>query len=421
MFLVSVLGNQLLQDVQTVFVRRAQLLQGLHNALLQDLIPSVANEEYQLPYQVHASAQSDVERLGVLAQQMVDSLSIRLIVIHLPGGESWRVSDFGSLGQQGGQRDDELAAEYFFDVGDVCFFGHVVRDGQEAVVFLGDDLQALLDVAFHYVAYLADLLSFFEAGLDGPQELDELDDDLGVGAAFPVDALLLPLQVDGREHDQGHCIRDLLLDFAAQELLGGVDHALLHALFLPARVHGQVGESAQGQVVDGRVVVLRVDAFGLCQLLQPSSQSSADAVLDAVVVGQQVLEGLQQVNDEVFLLLPVLARVLQEGLDDGGSDTVLAQDVRAQPAQHDPADGPADCIPHFQLLVEEQLPESIECFLDAHLLQPRRTAQQQPQEQRSFSANTDHFAMSVGGSQADDSLLDHVAYVENGDTFFGLV
>jgi hypothetical protein len=150
--------------------------------------------------------------------------------------------------------------------------------------------------------------------------------------------------------------------------------------------------------------------FGSGQLLESGGQASPETVLDAGVVGQQVLEGHQQVYDEVFLLGMVRNCVLQEGLHDGARDFLLAKDVGSLAAKHYPADGPADCVPDLQFLVEEQgLQSSVGLF--AHLGQPLVGRQQQSKQQGGFSADADNLAMAEGRGQPDASLFDHVAFI----------
>lgn len=171
-------------------------------------------------------------------------------------------------------------------MGDVGLSGHVLCDGQETVLFLGNDLKRLLDIAlddFIDLAYLR--LALLGWGLGGTQQFNQLDDDPSVNLPLlSVDALLLACQIYGREHDQCSGIGNLILVLTEQELLGRGDDLLLDALLLALGVHSQVRQCAQRQVVDHGVVELAVQALGLGELFESLGEAGAQTALDAVVV-----------------------------------------------------------------------------------------------------------------------------------------
>lgn len=60
----------------------------------------------------------------------------------------------------------------------------------------------------------------------------------------------------------------------------GLNHLLSHALVLALGIHGDIAERSQGKLMDGIIALWGINLSG-SELLQPSSQASSLAELDA--------------------------------------------------------------------------------------------------------------------------------------------
>ena len=89
----------------------------------------------------------------------------------------------------------------------------------------------------------------------------------------------------------------------------------------------------------------------------------------------------------------------------------MAEDVRSHSAQHDPADGPANRISHFQLFIKKQSLETCVCLF-AHFGQSFVGGEKESEQKGGLSADADYFAVAEGGGESHTSLFDHVTWVD---------
>ena len=109
-----------------------------------------------------------------------------------------------------------------------------------------------------------------------------------------------------------------------------------------------------------------------------------------------MLEGYQQIYDEVLFLDLLELGVLKEGFYYLLGDLLVAEDISACATEHYPADRPAYCVSYLELLIEEERLES-SVGLFAHLRQSFVVRKQQSQQKGGFPPDRDDLAVTEGG------------------------
>lgn len=196
---VTVLLDEVFQDLCAVFVAFGELKQGQRDSLLEDLVAAVAHEHNQLCGEVHTILERDFQSNRLLLKEVVDGLGIGLEVIDLIGRKSWWFLHLLYTGEQLGKRNDDCRSEDSLDVLDVDGLGHVVSHSQETIILLRDNLQG-----FHHVVSCGfSKILFF-------QQFDQFDKNSRVYFSFcVVNALFLTKQINRGKHDQTHRVSHL--------------------------------------------------------------------------------------------------------------------------------------------------------------------------------------------------------------------
>lgn len=91
MLIVSVLLDEVFEDLCAVFVTLSEFEKGEGDSLLEDFVATVAHKHDQLCCQVNAVLQSDFHSNRFLLKEVIDSLGIGFEVIDLIGRQGGRL------------------------------------------------------------------------------------------------------------------------------------------------------------------------------------------------------------------------------------------------------------------------------------------------------------------------------------------
>ena len=183
----------------------------------------------------------------------------------------------------------------------------------------------------------------------------------------------------------------------------------LDALYFSERIHADVAEGSKGKLMNGCIALVGV-CFGGGKLFESGSQTCSQAKFDAWVVGEEMFEANQKIDDEVLFLGLFKFGVFEERFHYFFSYLLVAEDISSHSAQHYPADCPANRISHFQLFIKKKSLETCVCLF-AHFGQSFVGGEEESEQEGGLSADADYFAVAEGGGKSHTSLLDHVAWV----------